>query len=149
MTSTDEQKGSAGLVEKRSYTFADPPNELTLESGAKLGPVTIAYETWGELSEKRDNVILVAHAFSGDSHAAGYYEGERPESKPGWWDSMIGPGKGLDTRKYFIVCANILGSCMGSTGPSSINPKTEKPYGLSFPMMTIGDIIERDRKSVV
>ena len=146
MNPLEEQAGSAGLVEKKYFSFADPPDEITLENGARLGPVTIAYETWGTLSEQRDNTILVTHAFSGDSHAAGYYLGEPPESKPGWWDSLIGPGKGLDTEKYFIICTNILGGCMGSTGPSSINPVTGKPYGLSFPMMTVGDMIETQKK---
>lgn len=146
MNQTAAYIGSAGLVEKKYFTFAEPPHELILENGARLGPVTTAYETWGELSEQRDNAVLVTHAFSGDSHAAGYYPGEPPEAKPGWWDSMIGPGKGLDTDKYFVICANILGGCMGSTGPSSINPATEKPYGLTFPMMTIGDMIETQKK---
>ncbi len=146
MNQTAAHIGSAGLVEKKYFTFADPPHEMILENGARLGPVTTAYETWGQLSEQRDNAVLVTHAFSGDSHAAGYYQGEPPEAKPGWWDSMIGPGKGLDTDKYFVICANILGGCMGSTGPSSINPATAKPYGLTFPMMTVGDMIETQKK---
>ena len=137
--------GSAGVVEKQFFTYAEPPNEMTLESGASLGPITIAYETWGKLSEKRDNVVLVVHAFSGDSHAAGFYDDEPEDSKPGWWDFMIGPRKGLDTNKYFVICANILGGCMGTTGPSSINPQTGSPYGLDFPMMTVGDIIESQK----
>lgn len=148
MTSRPEsylEVGSAGVVEKQYFTFAEPPQEMQLESGANLGPITIAYETWGQLSEERDNAVLVVHAFSGDSHAAGYYRDDPKDAKPGWWDSMIGPGKGLDTDKYFVICANILGGCMGTTGPSSINPKTGKPYGLDFPMMTIGDIIETQR----
>ncbi len=133
--------------EKQFFTFGHPPDELILESGARLGPVTIAYESWGRLSTNRDNVILVTHAFTGDSHAAGFYPGEnRQEVKPGWWDWMIGSGKGIDTDKYFVICANILGSCRGSTGPSSINPADGKPYGLTFPMMTIGDIIETQKK---
>jgi len=145
MVKVTTRNGSAGIVHKQFFTFAEPPNEITLDNGALLGPVTIAYETWGTLSEKRDNAILVAHAFSGDSHAAGFYPDDPPHAKPGWWDSMIGPGKGLDTDKYFIICANILGGCRGSTGPSSINPKTGKPYGLTFPMMSIGDIIETQK----
>jgi len=137
--------GSAGVVEKQFFTYAQPPEKMTLESGANLGPVTIGYETWGKLSPQRDNAVLVAHAFSGDSHAAGFYGDDPKEAKPGWWDSMIGPGKGLDTNKYFVICANILGGCMGTTGPSSINPETGAPYGLDFPMMTIGDIIESQK----
>ncbi len=132
-------------MEKQFFTYAQPPEKMTLESGASLGPITIAYETWGKLSPQRDNAVLVAHAFSGDSHAAGFYDDDPKEAKPGWWDSMIGPGKGLDTNKYFVICANILGGCMGTTGPSSINPETGAPYGLDFPMMTIGDIIESQK----
>lgn len=128
-------------VEKQFFTFGNPPNELILESGASLGPVTIAYETWGELSSEADNVILIAHAFSGDSHAAGYYPDDPEDAKPGWWDFMIGPGKAIDTDHYFVICPNILGSCMGSTGPGSTNPKTGEPYGLDFPMMTLGDMV--------
>ncbi len=137
--------GSAGVVEKEIFTYAEPPEQMILESGASLGPITIAYETWGKLSPQRDNAVLVAHAFSGDSHAAGFYDDDPKEAKPGWWDSMIGPGKGLDTDKYFVICTNILGGCMGTTGPSSINPDTGAPYGLDFPMMTIGDIIESQK----
>ncbi len=132
---------SVGIVEKKYYSFAEPPDKLTLESGAHLGPVTIAYETYGTLNEQKDNCILLTHAFSGDSHAAGFYASDRDGDKPGWWDFLVGPGKGIDTDRYFVICPNILGSCMGSTGPSSINPETGKPYGLDFPMMTIGDMV--------
>lgn len=135
------RKPSLQRVVKQYYTFAEPPGELVLESGTRLGPVTIAYETYGQLNAARDNAILVAHAFSGDSHAAGYYEGDGEGDKPGWWDFMIGPGKGIDTDRYFVICPNILGSCMGSTGPSSVNPATGRPYALDFPMMTVGDIV--------
>ncbi len=135
----DKNGVSVGLVEKKSFTFAGPPDEMVLESGARLGPVTIAYETYGTLSPDKSNVILILHALSGDSHVAGYYSKDDP--RPGWWDIMIGPGKGIDTNKYFVVCSNILGSCMGSTGPSSINPKTGKPYGLDFPVVTIRDMV--------
>jgi homoserine O-acetyltransferase len=113
---------SVGVVEKKFFTFAEPPHEMILESGNKLGPVTIAYETYGTLSPAKDNAVLILHALSGDSHVAGYYSEDDP--KPGWWDIMVGPGKGIDTDKYFVVCSNVLGSCMGSTGPSSINPGT-------------------------
>lgn len=132
---------SLGIVAKQHFTFAESGNALIMESGAELAPVTIAYETYGRLNANRDNVILIAHAFSGDSHAAGFYAKDGREEKPGWWDFLIGPGKGIDTDKFFVICPNILGSCMGSTGPGSINPATSKPYGLSFPMMTIGDIV--------
>jgi homoserine O-acetyltransferase len=131
---------TVGLVEKESYTFAKPPNEITLESGARLGPVTIAYETCGQLNDDKSNAILICHALSGDSHVAGYYSEDDP--KPGWWDIMVGPGKGIDTDKYFVVCSNILGSCIGSTGPCTYNPKTVEPYGLDFPVVTIGDMVK-------
>lgn len=130
---------SVGLVEKKFLTFAEPPNEMRLESGATLGPVTIAYETSGELAPDKDNVILVLHALSGDSHVAGYYRED--DKKPGWWEFMVGPGKGIDTDKYFVICSNILGSCMGSSGPSAENPKSGKAYGLEFPVLTIGDMV--------
>ncbi len=140
-----QEKTSVGIVEKQYCTFAAPPDEMVLESGAKLGPVSIAYETCGRLSPAKDNVVLVAHAFSGDSHVAGRYAEEQEGAKSGWWDFMVGPGKGIDTDRYFIVCANILGSCMGSTGPSSINPESGRPYGLDFPMVTIGDMVETQK----
>ena len=136
----DKNNVTVGLVEKKSYTFAEPPNEITLESGARLGPVTIAYETCGQLNDDKSNVILIGHALSGDSHVAGYYSEDDP--KPGWWDIMVGPGKGIDTDKYFIICSNILGSCIGSTGPCTYNPKTVEPYGLDFPVVTIGDMVK-------
>jgi len=139
----DQQGVSVGLVEKKFFTFGEPPDEMILESGAKLGPVTISYETYGKLNDDRSNAVLILHALSGDSHAAGYYSEEDP--KPGWWDIMIGPGKGIDTEKYFVVCSNILGSCMGSTGPNSKNPHTGKPYGLDFPLVTIGDMVDAQK----
>ena len=139
----DKDGISVGLVEKRFFTFAEPPHEMILESGARLGPITIAYETYGKLDDDRSNAILILHALSGDSHVAGYYSEDDP--KPGWWDIMVGPGKGIDTEKYFVICSNILGSCMGSTGPSSVNPKTNKPFALSFPFVTIGDMVKAQR----
>jgi homoserine O-acetyltransferase len=142
----DKNGVSVGLVEKQFYTFAHPPNEMILENGAKLGPITLAYETYGTLNAGKDNTILIFHALSGDSHVAGYYSND--DSKPGWWDIMVGPGKGIDTNKYFVVCSNILGSCMGSTGPCTINPETVLPYALDFPMVTIGDMV-RAQKSLM
>lgn len=133
------------IVEKQYFTFAEPPNRMVLENGSELGPVTIAYETFGTLSPKKDNAVLIAHAFSGDSHAAGYYADDEERLKPGWWDSVVGPGKGIDTNKYFVICSNILGSCKGSTGPASINPETGAPYGLEFPMVTIGDMVKAQK----
>src|SRR3954453_3135246 len=110
---------------------------LSLDSGSTLTGVDVAYETYGTLNDARSNAILVLHAFSGDAHAAGINH----EGKPGWWDNMIGPGKGFDTDRYFVICANVLGGCRGTTGPSSINPATGCPYAMSFPVITIGDMV--------
>jgi homoserine O-acetyltransferase len=139
----DKNGISVGLVEKKYFTFAEPPDSMVLESNARLGPITIAYETLGTLNEDKSNVILVLHALSGDSHVAGYYSEE--DRKPGWWEIMVGPGKGIDTDKYFVICPNIIGSCMGSTGPSSINPETGEPYGFDFPVVTIGDMVKAQK----
>jgi len=128
-------------IESKTFTFANPPEELVLESGEKLGPVTLAYETYGELNEQKSNAVLVLHALSGDAHAAGLDK----EGVAGWWDNLIGPGKGIDTNKYFVVCINVLGGCRGSTGPSSLNPKTEKPFGADFPLVTIGDMVHAQK----
>ncbi len=132
----DKQAGPGlGLVETKSFEFEG----LTLENGEWLGPVTQVYETYGTLNAEKSNAILVPHAFSGDAHAAGWHEGDK---EPGWWDDMIGPGKAFDTDQYFVVCSNIIGGCKGSTGPSSPNPKTGKPYGLDFPLVSIGDMVD-------
>ena len=139
----DQTGASIGIVEKQFFTFAEPPGRLKLESRTSIGPVTIAYETCGSLNKDKNNVILVLHALSGDSHMAGYYDPK--DAKPGWWDIMVGPGKGIDTDKYFVICSNIIGSCAGSTGPSSINPETNKEYGTSFPHITIGDMVEAQK----
>jgi homoserine O-acetyltransferase len=128
-------------AETRQFTFAQPPDQLTLESGEKLGPITLTYETYGTLNKQKTNAILVLHALSGDAHAAG-------KTPPGWWDSMIGPGKGLDSDKYFIICSNVIGGCTGSTGPSSINPRTGEPYGLDFPLVTIGDMVNAQKTMI-
>ncbi len=125
-------------VETKHFTFAQPPHELKLKSTEKLGPITLAYETYGELNKDKSNAILIFHTLSMDAHAAGLHQGDE---KPGWWDPMIGPEKAFDTNKYFVICANVLGGCKGSTGPSSINPTTGKPYGLSFPFVTIEDMV--------
>jgi len=135
-------QGSVGIVETQYYTFAEAPNELNLECGKSLGPVTLAYETYGALDADRSNAILVVHALSGDAHAAGIHRGE---NNPGWWDDMIGPGKAFDTDRYFVICSNVIGGCKGSTGPSSINPKTGKSYALDFPMITVADMVNAQR----
>ncbi|RJQ54988.1 MAG: homoserine O-acetyltransferase [Actinobacteria bacterium] len=115
------------------------PGPVRLESGRTLPRVTIAYETYGHPNADRSNAILVLHALSGDAHAAGVHS--KSDAKPGWWDSMIGPGKAFDTNRYFVICSNVLGGCKGTTGPSSLNPDTGRPYGLSFPVVTVGDMI--------
>ena len=132
------QRQGLGIVETKSITFS-PPGGFLLESGRKLDTVSVAYETYGELNRERTNAILIVHALSGDANAAGFHRGAR---KPGWWDGMIGPGKGFDTDTYFVICSNILGGCKGTTGPSSINPSTGKPYGLGFPLISIHDMVD-------
>ncbi len=133
-------ENSVGIVETQYITLFEPPNELTLECETRLGPVQVAYETYGRLNPRGDNAILICHALSGDAHAAGYHSEE--DRKPGWWDNMIGPGKGIDTDKYFVVSSNVLGGCKGTTGPSSINPQTGKHWGLEFPVITISDMVK-------
>jgi homoserine O-acetyltransferase len=135
----DEDR-SVGIVKTNFWRFAEPPDELVLRSGVKLGPIDVAYETYGRLAPERDNVVLICHALSGDAHVAGRHSPTDP--KPGWWDVMVGPGKGIDTDKYFVVCPNCIGGCKGSTGPSSVNPKTGKSYGLDFPMVTVQDMVK-------
>jgi len=142
MNSAERQTAHV-LVERKFHTFADPPREMVLDCGTRLGPVTLAYETLGRLNAERSNAILILHAFSGDSHVAGYLR--EGDERPGWWDNMVGPGKPIDTDRYFVICSNILGGCSGSTGPSSINPTTGKPYGLAFPMVTIKDMIRAQK----
>ncbi len=137
---------SVGIVEKRFVTFAGPPGEMPLQSGASLGPITLAYETYGKLNDAGTNAVMVCHALSGSSHAAGFYAAE--EEKPGWWDNMIGPGKAIDTDAYFVICPNIIGSCYGSTGPGSVDPNTGRPYGLRFPLFTIADVVRAEKKLV-
>ena len=113
-----------------------------LESGRILPELDISYETYGKMNKTRTNVILVCHALTGDAHAAGYYDGAR---KPGWWDIIIGPNKALDTERYCIICSNVIGGCAGTTGPASINPDTGREYAVSFPVITIGDMVRVQR----
>jgi homoserine O-acetyltransferase len=134
-----------GIVEPQYFTFAHPPDEFILESNDRIGPVTIAYETYGVLNEHRTNAVLVLHALTGDAHAAGYHGGQKAA---GWWHDMIGPGLAFDTDKYFVICSNILGGCRGSTGPSSIDPLTQNPYGLDFPLVTIRDMVDAQMRLV-
>lgn len=134
---------SVGKVETQKLGLKEP---FELECGRSLEEVTIAYEAYGELNASRDNAILVIHALSGDAHAAGYHEGD--EGKPGWWEAMIGPGKAFDTEEFYIICSNCLGGCMGTTGPSSINPETQKPYGLDFPPFSVTDMVRLQKRLV-
>jgi homoserine O-acetyltransferase len=156
--SDNTETGTFGCVETRTLVL---PGSLPLDGGASLEQVTIAYETYGRLSPQRDNVILVCHALSGDAHAAGWSadgdapsavdgigaeeRGIRPRGGRGWWDNLIGPGKAFDTDRYFVVCANLLASCRGSTGPSSTNPATGVPYASDFPVITVGDMVRAER----
>jgi homoserine O-acetyltransferase len=115
-----------------------PDKPLRLESGASISPFELAYRTWGTLNADRSNAVLICHALTMDQHVAG----KHPVSgKPGWWDQMVGPGRILDPEKHFIICSNVLGGCMGSTGPSSTDPETGKPWGLTFPVITIPDMV--------
>ena len=150
--------GSVGVVDTQ---FLDLPKPLALDCGRELYPVRIAYETYGELSPARDNVVLVCHALSGDAHAAGISrapaasgtrDGFGAEERDGasakalgWWDGMIGPGKAFDTDRYFVVSTNLLGGCRGTTGPSSLDPATGRPYGSDFPVITVGDMVRTQR----
>ena len=133
---------SIGMVETQFFTFAED-EPLLLDSGETLGPITLAYETYGRLNDDRSNTILICHALSGHAHAAGYNSPD--EKDPGWWDDCIGPGKAFDTNRFFVICANVIGGCKGSTGPGSINRATGRPYGLSFPVVTIGDMVRAQR----
>ncbi|HEY5530006.1 MAG TPA: homoserine O-acetyltransferase [Thermoleophilia bacterium] len=132
---------SVGLVQLQSAQL----ETLSLDSGLALQPVTIAYETYGRLNDDRSNAVLILHALSGDAHAAGYYAGD---DKPGWWEPMIGPGKGFDTDRYFVICSNVIGGCKGTTGPASIDPATGKEYALRFPVVTVADMV-RAQKALI
>src|SRR5262249_22663158 len=149
--------GSVGTVETQ---YLDLPEPVRLDCGQELYPVRVAYETYGALSPRRDNVILVCHALSGDAHAAGFAKAPPEESTRdgfgaedrdgtagrglGWWDGMIGPGKAFDTETFFVVSTNLLGGCRGTTGPSSTNPGTDKPYGSDFPVITVADMVRTE-----
>jgi len=124
--------------------IASPENPLIVTSGSCLNDVTVAYETYGKLAEACDNAILVAHALTGDTHAAAHEQYD----EPGWWEALIGPGRPLDTDRFFVICANVLGGCQGTTGPASLNPATSKPYGINFPRITINDIVRVQKRLV-
>ena len=134
-------QNSVGKVSPQDFTFNEG---LKLQCGQLLSPITLRYETYGTLSPDADNAILIEHALSGDAHVAGYYS--ESDEKPGWWDTMVGPGKTFDTNKYFIVCSNVIGGCSGSTGPGSMNPATGTRYGMDFPFVTIADMVHAQKK---
>src|SRR5688500_2491186 len=154
-------KPAAGSVGTVDTQFLDLPQPLALDCGRQLHPVRIAYETYGTLATEHDNVILVCHALSGDAHAAGYSrvpagestrDGFRADERDGasgrglgWWDGMIGPGKAFDTNRFFVVSSNLLGGCRGTTGPSSTDPATGRPYGSDFPVITVADMVHAER----
>src|SRR5579862_6867711 len=153
--------GAAGSVGTVETQYLDLPGSVRLDCGRELYPVRVAYETYGTLSPQRDNVILVCHALSGDAHAAGFAKAP-PESGTrdgfaaedrdgvsgkglGWWDGMIGPGKAFDTDRFYVVSTNLLGGCRGTTGPSSTDPATGRPYGPDFPVITVADMVRTER----
>jgi homoserine O-acetyltransferase len=135
------ESGEVGLVEPRDFVSAEP---FTFECGQSIPAFTLRYETYGRLNERRDNAIFVCHALSGDHHAAGIHS--LRDRKTGWWNNIIGPGKALDTTKYFVICSNCLGGCQGSTGPMSVDPATGRPYGMTFPALTIRDMVRADKR---
>jgi homoserine O-acetyltransferase len=137
--SSDRVRSAAALPHAKSVTFAQP---LALELGGQLQEVTVAYETYGTLNAARSNAVLICHALSGDSHVARH----DPADSPGWWDIVVGPGKSIDTDRFFVICPNILGGCRGTTGPNSINPATQRRYAAAFPTATIGDTVEVHRR---
>ncbi len=149
MTTPDPQLSSTpagegvGQVETRVVRLFSSDDPLLLAGGARLAEVDVAYETYGTLNPARDNAIYICHALTGDAHAAGVHEGD---TRPGWWDNLIGPGRAIDTDRWFVVSSNLLGGCQGTTGPSSINPDTGEPYGLDFPLLDMRDFVTVHRR---
>jgi homoserine O-acetyltransferase/O-succinyltransferase len=133
--------GEVGLIAAQDYVSAEP---FVCDDGGVLPGFTLRYETYGRLNTARDNAVLICHALSGDYHCAGIHS--LADKKPGWWNNLIGPGKAVDTNKYFVLCANVLGGCQGSTGPSSLDPATGHPYGITFPAVTIRDMVRTQRR---
>lgn len=134
-------QSSVGIVEPKSAFFDEP---LYLKSGEVLDEYTLVYETYGKLKADRSNAVLVCHALSGNHHAAGYHS--EADAKPGWWDTMIGPGKPIDTNRFYVVSPNNIGGCDGSTGPSSISQSSGKPWGSLFPQVTVEDWVETQKR---
>ena len=130
--------GGLGRVQTQRVVLFEEDDPLVLQSGATLAPVEVAYETYGTLDADRANAVFVCHALSGDAHAAGHHG---DPSRRGWWDTIIGPGRPLDTERFFVVCPNLLGGCAGTTGPATIDPRTGRAYGLRFPLLTVRDLV--------
>ena len=136
---------SVGWTEAQTLRVVQAGEPILLEKGGSIGPVDVEFETYGKLSAGKDNAVLICHALSGDAHVAGWDRHAQKAGRgyrlkhPGWWDTVIGPGKAIDTNRFFVICSNCLGSCYGTTGPASVDPATDKPYGLSFPVVTVGD----------
>lgn len=139
-------QASGELSERRSFTFGHEAEPFRLQRGGELPSVTLAYETWGELNERGDNAVLVLHALTGDAHAAGRHHVD--DRKPGWWDGAIGPGKAIDTNRWFVVCSNVIGGCQGSTGPRSVDPRTGRRYNLDFPLVTVRDMVRAQHRLI-
>lgn len=141
LDSTDSDRHARPLKYAQNLLMEAP---LDLERGGRLTQVNVTYETYGRLNAERSNAVLVCHALSGDSHVAAHAE----DDDPGWWDIAVGPGKVIDTDRYFVICPNVLGGCRGTTGPNSFNPESGKSYGADFPVITIGDIVEVQRRLI-
>jgi len=137
--SSDAERGAGGLAHAKTIHFAEA---LALTLGGELPELTICYETYGRLAPGRDNAVYICHALSGDSHVARHDE----HDAPGWWDIAVGPGKAVDTDRFFVICANVLGGCRGTTGPASTDPRTGRPYGGDFPRITIADMVEVQKR---
>lgn len=137
---TRSEPGEVGLVEPRDFITTEP---FTFDNGQSIPGFTLRYETYGRPNAARDNAILVCHALSGDHHCAGIHA--LSDKKPGWWNNLIGPGKAVDTNKFFVLCCNVLGGCQGSSGPSSVDPRTGRPYGITFPSVTIRDMVRTQK----
>ncbi len=137
----DDEPGEVGLVTWHDFRSEEP---FVFDSGETISGFTLRYETYGRLNAERSNAILICHALSGDHHCAGVHD--LRDRKPGWWNDMIGPGKPIDTTRFFVICSNCLGGCQGSSGPSSLNPETGEPFHLDFPLVSIGDMVRAQHR---
>ncbi|PIF03272.1 MAG: homoserine O-acetyltransferase, partial [Propionibacterium sp.] len=137
-------RADLGAVTTQRLSVGSPTEPFVCASGAELPGIEIAFETYGELNDDRSNAVYVCHALTGDAHAAAHHDGDRP----GWWGNLIGPGKPLDTDRFFVICANLLGGCQGTTGPASINPETDRVYGLEFPLLQVSDFVSAHREVI-